>query len=90
MKKIKITIFGRVQGVFFRKFTFETALKFSIKGYVKNLFNGNVEVVAIGIEENVKKFVNALKIGPSSARVDNIEIEKLSNSTNYDSFKITY
>ena len=90
MKRIKITVSGRVQGVFFRKFTYETALRFNIKGYVKNLYNGNVEAVAIGTEKNVNKFINELKIGPLSARVDNIEIEKLPDSTNYDTFKITY
>lgn len=90
MKRIKITVSGRVQGVFFRKFTYETALRLNIKGYAKNLYNGNVEAVAIGTEKNVNKFINELKIGPLSARVDNIEIEKLPDSTNYDTFKITY
>ncbi|MBC8526511.1 MAG: acylphosphatase [Candidatus Cloacimonetes bacterium] len=90
MKKIKITVSGRVQGVFFRAFTYDTALRLNIKGYVKNLYNGNVEAVAIGSEEDVEKFINELKIGPLSAHVDNIEIEKLPDSINYDSFKINY
>ena len=90
MKKIKIALSGRVQGVSFRYFTYETALRLNIKGYVKNLYNGRVEVGAIGTEKNVERFLKEIKIGPPAARVDKIEIKELPDSTNYDSFKITY
>jgi acylphosphatase len=90
MKKIKITLSGRVQGVCFRYFAYEIALQYHIKGYVKNLWNGDVEIAAIGLEENVEKFLKKVKKGPPSARIYNTEIEELPDSINYDSFKITY
>ena len=90
MKRIKITVSGRVQGVFFRYFTHKTALKLNIKGYVKNLYNGNVEAVAIGSVENVEKFIKEIKIGPPASQIDKVEIQELPDSINYDSFEITY
>ena len=90
MKKIKIILSGRVQGVCFRYFTYELALKLNIKGYVKNLWNGNVEIVAIGFEQNVEKFLKQVKIGPPASRIDRVELQKLPDSIDYDSFKITY
>ena len=90
MKRIKITVSGRVQGVCFRYFTHKTALKLNIQGYVKNLYNGNVEAIAIGSEENIEKFFIEIQKGPPASRVDNVEIEELTDSVNYDSFEITY
>lgn len=72
----KINIHGRVQGVGFRYFTFQKAQKYSINGYVKNLYNGDVEVVVINEENpNYKEFLKEIKAGPISARVDQVEIE---------------
>ena len=49
----KITIKGYVQGVFFRKFIFDNAISLGLKGYVKNLDNGGVEVVVSGNENDI-------------------------------------
>lgn len=90
MKKIKITVSGRVQGVCFRYFAYELALKLNIKGYVKNLWNGDVEIAASGSEQNVERFLKQVKIGPPASRIDKVELQELQESIDYDSFKITY
>ncbi|HHP7230345.1 MAG TPA: acylphosphatase [Xenococcaceae cyanobacterium] len=79
MKKIKATISGRVQGVGFRISTLHQAQKLKIKGYVQNLSNGDVEIVAVGEATQIDTLLEWAKSGPESAVVNNIEIEVLPN-----------
>ena len=53
MKNLKIIISGRVQGVFFRRFAKINAERLGIKGYVKNLSDGNVEINASSEKEKL-------------------------------------
>lgn len=48
MKQVKLTVSGKVQGVFFRHYTRQQALKLGLRGYIKYLVNGDVEIVAQG------------------------------------------
>ena len=70
-----IFISGRVQGVGFRAFTRKQAAVLDIKGWVKNLRDGRVEVKIKGKKNKVEKMINKLKEGPSFARVDNFEVK---------------
>ncbi len=90
MNSYKIIVNGRVQGVFFRDYTSRVAHKFGIKGYVKNLYNGNVEIVAKADEQSMEQFLEKVKIGPPAARVKSIDIQELNESIEYETFKITY
>jgi len=67
-------IYGKVQGVGFRFFTEEWAKYFNIKGYVKNLFDGSVEVLAQGKEEGLQELIFKLKQGPTFAKVEKMDI----------------
>lgn len=67
-------IYGKVQGVGYRYFTEKIAKNLNIFGYVKNLEDGTVEVVAQGKEEDLQKFIEQLKIGPFLAKVEKIDI----------------
>jgi tRNA pseudouridine55 synthase len=67
-------IYGKVQGVGYRYFTEKIAKNLNILGYVKNLEDGTVEVVAQGKEEDLQKFIEQLKIGPFLAKVEKIDI----------------
>jgi len=69
----KYLISGRVQGVGFRYFAEHTANRFGIRGYVKNLWDGRVEVYAIGDEVSLEEFKRQLAEGPRSARVTGFE-----------------
>lgn len=77
MKTYRFLISGRVQGVWFRKYTKEIADEMKISGYVRNLPDGRVEAVATLQEEQLKAFLEALKKGPPFAKVDNIEVEEI-------------
>jgi len=69
----KYVIAGRVQGVGFRFFAERVANQLGICGYVKNLWDGNVEVYAIGDPESLEELKRHLAEGPRSARVTSIE-----------------
>lgn len=62
-------ISGRVQGVFFRAETREQALLYGLTGWVRNLPDGRVEVMASGDEENLAQLSKWLKTGPDLAHV---------------------
>jgi tRNA U55 pseudouridine synthase TruB len=67
-------VYGRVQGVGYRYFVKEKAQNLDLFGYVKNLEDGSVEVLAQGREENLQKLIEELKKGSFLARVDKLDI----------------
>lgn len=89
-KRFHIFVDGRVQGVFYRDFTRRQAKKFNITGWVRNLFDGRVEVIAEGEEEDLKKFVEELKKGPPAARVKDIKITEEEATLEFYDFEIIY
>lgn len=90
-KQIKATVFGRVQGVGFRASTRSQAQRWGVYGYVRNLPNGNVEIVASGEADNVDKLLTWAKSGPTSAVVDGLKVETITeDTTKFDSFEICY
>lgn len=74
---IKVTVKGRVQGVFFRKTTQQKAQALGISGYAKNLPDGAVEVLACGAEDRLQSLLTFLHQGPPNARVDEVNVERL-------------
>ncbi len=86
----KIIIKGLVQGVNFRYFTHNQAIKLGLKGYVKNLFTGNVEAFVEGDKPIIEEFISTLKIGPRASRVTDVIVEWGPFSSKYKSFYITY
>jgi len=89
MKRYLVRIYGIVQGVGFRYFTFKKANLLGIKGFVKNLPDGSVFVDCEGDEENLKFFLEYLKEGPSFSRVDKIELKE-ETPKGYPSFVIKH
>jgi acylphosphatase len=68
-------ISGRVQGVGFRYFTEATAQREGVAGWVRNLPDRSVEVVAEGDAEAVERFERAVRRGPPGARVDRVDVD---------------
>ncbi len=66
---------GRVQGVGYRYFVMEEAARLGLRGWVRNLPNGTVEVMAQGPHPALDALLAALKLGPAGARVANIDIQ---------------
>ena len=87
---VRATVYGRVQGVFFRAFVEEQAQQLGLKGYVHNLPSGDVEVVAEGERERVEKLVGYLKTGPPAAIVDRVVVRWSEYTGNYSSFRAGY
>ncbi len=86
MKTVKAILSGIVQGVFFRRFVKENAEKLGIKGFVRNLEEGKLEIVAEGKDEDVNKLLKMCTEGPSNADVKDFKIEEMSHQ-GFDSFK---
>lgn len=89
-KQVNIKIFGLVHGVFFRSSTKEQANLLNLKGYVKNVYNGTVEIIAEGNEKNLKKLIEWAKFGPPLARVDKIDVKWQNATGNFKNFEIKY
>jgi len=86
-KTIHCYISGRVQGVFFRARTREQAMLFGVTGWVRNLPDGRVEVMASGEEVPVKLLHEWLQRGPEHARVLDVEVEVL-EYRKFDGFSV--
>ncbi|UTW08634.1 acylphosphatase [Pseudomonas benzenivorans] len=67
---------GRVQGVYFRQSTVEQAEQLHLNGWVRNLGDGRVEVLAEGDEEAVRTLTAWLQKGPSAAEVSAVELRE--------------
>ncbi len=85
-----IIIRGMVQGVGYRFFCHREAAALGVNGYVKNLFNGDVEVLAEGEEEIVGHFINLLKRGPHFSQVQDLDITTLAYEDKYRNFQIEF
>jgi acylphosphatase len=85
-KNYKIS--GRVQGVGFRYFVDRVASQLRICGYVKNCWDGSVEVYAIGDAESLEELRRNLAEGPRSARVTNIQETDQPVRKEYSTFMI--
>jgi acylphosphatase len=68
----RILVSGRVQGVSFRDWTVRTAKRLGLVGWVRNLSDGRVEILAEGEEEAIGALVDACKEGPPLARVEQV------------------
>ena len=79
---------GRVQGVGYRYFALEAAERRAVRGYVRNLANGEVEVHAEADEVSLELFKQELQQGPRMARVREIVESDLPVSGQYPSFLI--
>jgi acylphosphatase len=79
---------GRVQGVGFRFFAEETALREGISGWVRNGSDGVVEIQAEGEQEAVVRFERAIRTGPRGARVDDVEVGEEAPSGRVTGFAI--
>lgn len=71
---VKVRVSGRVQGVWFRESTRRTAESLELSGWVRNLDNGDVEAVFAGSPAAVDEALDFVRVGPSHARVDHVDI----------------
>lgn len=87
---VTMIVKGRVQGVGFRWFVRENASKFGLTGYVKNLYDGTVEIAAEGERGRVEELIRSVKTGPSFSKVVDIMIEWREFTGKYSTFEVTF
>jgi len=90
MKKLHIIVKGKVQGVGYRYFAYINARDMGINGFVRNLQNGDVELVVEGDPEILAKYIDILKSGPHSSKVEKVEVTENDSRDSNNSFKIRY
>jgi len=91
MKAFRAIVRGYVQGVGFRYSAVRMADKIgNITGYIRNLPNGTIEVVAEGPEEKLNEFLDWLHHGPSSAIVERVDVEWQPYLGQYNSFIVKF
>ena len=86
-KSIRLTLSGSIQGMFFRQFIKDNADKNGVKGFVRNLEDGKVEVFIEGLVENVNSMAEICRKGPPHAQIRNVE-EKDERFQDFKEFKI--
>ena len=89
MRRIHVSIYGRVQGVFFRYNTKKIADKLGLKGWVRNT-GDSVEVVAEGSDVSVERLIEWCRKGPIGSRVDRVEIKEDKYRKEFREFSIIY
>ncbi|WP_294883868.1 acylphosphatase [uncultured Gilliamella sp.] len=91
IRQVKIRVCGRVQGVGFRFFTYQQATKLGLVGYVKNLDNGDVEILIQGDSISIAKLIQWFEQGgPASARITAINVTELIPEKQLNAFNIKY
>jgi acylphosphatase len=89
-RRVHVLISGKVQGVFFRYHTYELAKKLGITGWVRNTSDGKVEAVFEGDGDKIEKILEFCRKGPSSARVEKVEVKEEKFKGEFEDFEIVY
>jgi len=88
-KSIRLYISGIVQGIFFRGFVKENAEKYNVKGFIRNLEDGRVEIFLEGDVNDVNKMIEICKTGPKHSQIKNVE-EKEERFQDFKTFKVLH
>jgi acylphosphatase len=88
-RRIHVTISGRVQGVFFRAKAREKAVSLGLTGWVRNLPDGRVEVLAEGPDAPIAALLQWCQSGPPRARVDECRVSELKPLGDMREFLVT-
>ena len=90
LARLKALIHGKVQGVYYRAFASRVARSLCLKGYVKNLSNGDVELEAEGEKGPLEELLLRLKAGPDEAAVGKIDITWQRHTGKYSAFDVRF
>ncbi len=89
-KAVHAIVSGRVQGVWYRASTRDEARRLGLTGWVKNLPDGSVELVAEGPSDKVDALIKWCHQGPPYARVSNVEVQEIEPTGKYDDFDVRF
>lgn len=88
MERVAIKIYGRVQGVLYRKYALRVAKELGLTGWVKNEKDGTVFVVIEGADDKIKEFTAWCRTGSPLSRVEKVDIIREKYSGEFNEFKI--
>lgn len=88
--RLRLELYGRVQGVGFRMFTVRTARELGIRGWVKNRPDGSVDIHAEGSPGALERFRERVRKGPSVARVESVKESDAVKGVPEDGFEVRY
>lgn len=88
MNEMMCLVTGKVQGVRYRTYAQESATQLGLVGYVKNLEDGNVEVVAQGAIDVLKEYVEYLNEGSLLSEVESVSVDWRTARVTYDEFSL--
>lgn len=89
-RRVEAHLAGRVQGVWFRAFTQTTAIGLGVNGYVENLPDGRVHLVASGPDGRVAALLEAVRQGPPGASVEGFEVRDYTGPETFTDFTVRY
>lgn len=90
MRRVRAIVTGRVQGVSYRAATVTAARRLGLAGWVRNRYDGSVELEAQGPDERVAELLAWCAHGPPSARVSHVATEELALADGDSHFAIRY
>lgn len=90
MSRLEATVYGLVQGVFFRQFTLREAQRLNVVGWVANLPDGTVRVVAEGEEPALRSLLDFLRQGPPAAQVERVAVDWSTGAGEFIDFRVRY
>ena len=84
----KMVVQGTVQGIFFRQFVKGHAEDLKLRGFVRNLSNGSVEVIVEGEKDSIARLLEFVKKGPEHSQIRHVEVTEKKWSGDFKEFKI--
>jgi acylphosphatase len=88
-KSVRLYINGTMQGIFFQQFVKENAERYDVKGFMRNLEDGRIEVFLEGNIDDVKKMIELCTKGPKHAQIKSVE-EKNEKFQDLKNFKVLH
>lgn len=88
LKQVYIVITGRVQGVGFRYFALDKAQEYQITGWVRNTYDGKVEMEACGEANSLDTFIDWMKMGPARAIIHTFIVNNILPERNFTNFTV--
>jgi len=89
-EKVRVLVYGRVQGIGYRNFVKKHAKMLGLRGYVRNLPENKVEAVFCGEKSDIEKMIEIMKRNHPLAEVKDIKIERLKTEVEFSDFHIIY
>jgi acylphosphatase len=88
--RVHVVVSGLVQGVGYRYFVYRKAKDYNLKGYVRNLYSDDVEVMLEGDKGVILDLIQELKTGPISAHITGIKVEWEEGQSEFEDFQIKF